>query len=134
VRRELLVVVAAVVVAVSAAMSVACGSSSSPTAADRPPTSGDGTPITGTERLGWTQAASSLDEARSYSYAVYVDGSRTLLNSPTCAAGATPSAYDCAAPLPRLAAGRHVLEVVAIDPRGAEGPRSQPLIVVMAAS
>jgi hypothetical protein len=75
--------------------------------------------------------ADSLDEANAYSYGMYVDGNRVLLSSPSCTAGTTGGSYDCSAGLPKLAAGQHVLELVAIDRSGNEGPRSARLVVTV---
>jgi hypothetical protein len=89
-----------------------------------------GTIITGTEKIGWIQPAANLAEARSYTYMLYVDSTKVRLENISCAAP-VPGGYDCSAPLPRMAAGRHVLQAVAVDAGGAEGPRSQALVVTV---
>jgi hypothetical protein len=87
-----------------------------------------GITITGTEKIAWTQPAASLAEARSYTYLVYLDGTKVSLETASCGP-VLAGGYDCSAPLPRMAPGRHVLEAVAVDPGGSEGPRSQSLVV-----
>ena len=119
----------ALIVSLCAACVVACGSpSSSPVA---PATEPGAMAISGSERLAWVQRADSVGQANAYAYGLYVDGNRALLSSPVCVAGGTSGFYECSAALPRLTAGQHVLELVAIDASGAEGPRSAPLVVII---
>jgi Glucose / Sorbosone dehydrogenase len=94
----------------------ACGKSSEPPdSSPQPPPSVDpGTRITGRERLGWDQELVAGTAADEYQFFVYVDGTRTALNSATCNPTAgSETAYVCTAPLPDLTDGRHTLEIVA---------------------
>ncbi len=62
-------------------------------------------------------------------FAVYVDGTRRVLEGVACAAGSAGN-LDCNAPLPSMTAGRHTLELAAFYTSGdsvIEGPRSPPL-------
>jgi hypothetical protein len=120
---------AAVIASLCIATAVACGSPASSPVAPQSETAA--TTISGSERLAWRQVADSLDEANAYSYGMYVDGNRVLLSSTICTAGTTAGRYDCSAGLPKLAAGQHVLELVAIDTGGNEGPRSARLVVTV---
>lgn len=129
-RRLRVVIATAMLVSVSASLVGACGSASSPSS---PSDGTTGTPITGSERIGWIQPAASLAHASSYSYKLYVDGNtRVSLGSPSC--GATSTTYECSAALPQLSSGRHLLELVAVDAGGVEGPRSETLVVVVTAA
>lgn len=118
----------AILVAVSATMA-GCGSGKSPTSADP---SGATTTITGSEQLGWTQAADAPDAA-AYTYLLYVDGTAVALTGVACARPAGGD-YSCMAPLPRLSTGRHVLELAAVNTAGTEGPRSPAIVVTVAGS
>src|SRR5688572_6109923 len=106
----------------------ACGGSDGDSPPSSPPPSGSGDTVTGRERFGWNQAGSQSD-ASVLQFAVYVDGTRRLLEGVVCAAGSSDT-IECSAPLPSMSAGRHTLELAAFYPSGAgviEGPRSTPL-------
>ncbi|HXH05138.1 MAG TPA: PQQ-dependent sugar dehydrogenase [Vicinamibacterales bacterium] len=111
-----------------------CGGDGEPPAAPAP--GGEaGETITGRERLGWTQPAGDASELAGLRFALYVDGSRVVLEDASCTA--VPSGSDgfpCSSPLPPLAPGAHVLELSAFLPGvsgGAESPKSAPLRVVV---
>ena len=90
--------------------------------------------MTGRERFGWTQASSPSD-ASILQFAVYVDGTRRVLDGVVCTAGSGGRNLDCNAPLPSMTAGRHSLELAAFYPSGGgtvEGPRSTPLQLTIA--
>jgi glucose/arabinose dehydrogenase len=114
---------------------VAAGCSDSPPASPAPP-GGGGETISGRERVGWIQPASSSTELATYQYAVYVNGARRVLDQASCGATATEGGFSCSAPLPPLSAGRQTLElaafIVAGDGTLVEGPRSAPLHVNVA--
>jgi hypothetical protein len=74
---------------------------------DPPPT---GQPITGKERLGWDQPAANVSELSSLNFAIYVDGTRSVLPGVSCTASA---GFACSAQLPALSPGNHTLEVAA---------------------
>jgi glucose/arabinose dehydrogenase len=96
-----------------------------------PPGQGEG--ITGNERIGWNQLASDSNELASIRYAIYVDGARSELNGVSCAATASAAGFACTAPLPRMSAGSHSLELASFtsDDELLESPRSAPLLVVV---
>jgi len=108
---------------------VGCSKSPEPPQ-QQPPT---GERITGSERIGWTQQATDSVELADFKYAVYVDGARSALADATC--GSTPSSagFDCSAPLPKMSAGSHSLEIAAYVDNGTilESPRSSPLLVIV---
>lgn len=116
------------------AVMLATGCSDSPPASPAPP-AGGGETISGSERVGWVQPASSATELAMYQYAIYVDGSRRLLDNSSCAATASAGGFACSAPLPALTPGRHTLElaafIVAEGGSVVEGPRSAPLHVTV---
>ncbi|HXH05027.1 MAG TPA: hypothetical protein VNI83_00395, partial [Vicinamibacterales bacterium] len=92
--------------------------------------------ITGSERLAWDQPAASTTELSQIRYALYIDGTRTVLSSAACATQVTASGYPCESPLPSMSTGSHVLElaafVIASDGRVLESARSAPLQVYVA--
>jgi glucose/arabinose dehydrogenase len=103
---------------------------------DDPPGSPDpgtgGERITGSERLGWTQAASSADELNRFSYVAYVDGNRVQLSSVQCAPSGT--AYQCSSRMPSMSPGSHTIELASFIVDGGatiEGPRSAALRVTL---
>ena len=103
--------------------------------ADPAPGGGAGETITGRERLGWTQTASDARELATLRFALYVNGSRVVLESASCTAGASgPDGFACSSPLPPLTPGAHVLELAAFVGSGTgivESLRSAPLRVVV---
>ncbi len=108
----------------------ACGGGSTPP----PPSPGGDGPdpgerVTGTERLGWFQTAPSRQELDGYQFGSYVDGQRVTMARATCN-GVDGQTYDCTAPLPQMAVGRHTLELVAVF-NGIESARSQPLTLTV---
>lgn len=125
----------AALVALSSALtcSARCGDPSPPPTPS--PSPGAGEPITGRERLGWTQRAQDAAELATFDYAIYVDGARQVLAGETCSADA--AAFACSAPLPPLTAGSHSIALaafIAIDGGILESPRSAPLQVTVAAA
>jgi glucose/arabinose dehydrogenase len=119
------------------AVMMATGCSDSPPASPAPP-AGGGETISGSERVGWVQPASSATELAMYQYAIYVDSIRRLLDNSACMATANAGGFACSAPLPALTPGRHTLELAAfiIADGGSvvEGPRSAPLHVTVVAT
>lgn len=70
------------------------------------------TPILGTERLKWGQAASDLTTAQGYSYRSIIDGAASsAVAGVTCAGSASP--FQCSAPVPMVTAGVHEIRLVA---------------------
>ena len=88
--------------------------------------------VTGSERIGWTQAASDVSH---YRFVLYVDGGAEPKDLPD--ARCTPSGpgkFDCEARLPKLAAGQHQVQVGAMSTVGkelVEGWKSDPFTVVV---
>src|SRR5262245_12307644 len=123
--------VAAVILA-SSLMS-ACGDSEPPA-----PDAGDSgnavVPISGRERIGWSQSAADAFQLALFQYVVYVDGARTLLSDVRCGSQATDGRFDCSAGLPPMTPGAHSLELATVvqELSGAvESERSAPLRVVV---
>lgn len=114
----------------------ACGDSRPPANPPNPPPSGVET-IRGNERLGWDQQAAGQAELATFSYAIYVDGTRSVLRDVTCTTTASAAGFPCSARLPSLTPGLHTLEVAAFLVAGGvtlESSRSTPLRVNVSAS
>jgi hypothetical protein len=117
---------ACAIVAVAVGACAGTGSSSG--------SSGEPQVLTGNERFGWDQLATSRDELTSFRYALYVDGTRVEASEVTC--GNTPSAagYPCTCRLPQMAPGPHTLQVAAFVSEGdvvKESSRSEPVRVTV---
>ena len=97
---------------------------------DVPPVS-----VKGTERLGWDQPATTVEELGLLHYVAYIDGqTRVPLAGASCNQEPGPSGFECSARLPALSRGRHALALAAVAHFGdaeLEGPRSTPLSVVV---
>jgi len=79
---------------------------------DSSSTPGDGVQqITGNERIGWQQSAATPEELATFRYNIYVDNVPTEMGGVSCA-GASDG-FSCSGQLPRMAAGRHALEITA---------------------
>ena len=80
---------------------------------DAPDTGGSGgvEQITGNERIGWQQAASTPAELSTFRYNIYVDNVRTEMQNVACGSDATSTGFSCSARLPSMTPGRHVLEI-----------------------
>ena len=113
-------------------VTTACGGKSDPPATS--PGTGTGGSITGNERLGWDQTASTTDELARLRYVIYVDGVRSELADATCGSTAGAAGYACSARLPAMTAGTHTLEVASYVDSGTiiESPKSSPLRVTVA--
>lgn len=94
-----------------ALVTAACGNGRPPTPS--PPGTGTGETITGSERLGWDQRASSAAELATFRYAIYLDGARSELQGATCAATTGTIGFACSGRLPTMAPGAHTLELAA---------------------
>jgi glucose/arabinose dehydrogenase len=106
----------------------ACGDSRP---SSNPPPS-DVPTIRGTERLGWDQAAATQAELQTFSYAIYVDGTRAVLPDASCSTAVTAAGFQCSARLPSMTPGQHTLELAAFVMTGGavtESPRSAPFRV-----
>jgi glucose/arabinose dehydrogenase len=115
------------------AMTLGTAACSGQAATTPPPANGDGSSpgspinVSGTERLGWNQTATDLNEASRLQYTIYVDDGPAPLTDATCQ-GSSP--FSCSARLPQLTAGAHRLEVTATA-SGLESPRSPSIYVVL---
>ena len=91
--------------------------------------------ISGTERLGWNQAAADAVELATIGYVIYVDGVRTELAAVTCASAATAASFSCSARLPPMSAGPHTLQLASFVNDGSilESARSGALRVTLVA-
>jgi hypothetical protein len=91
--------------------------------------------ISGTERLGWNQAAADAVELATIGYVIYVDGVRTELAGVTCASAATATGFPCSARLPPMSAGPHTLQLASFVNDGSilESARSGALRVTLVA-
>lgn len=102
-----------------------------------PPTPAPGTgvteTITGRERLGWDQPASTAAELATFRYAIYVDGTRFELTDVTCPPPPGPGGFACSGRLPTMSIGSHTLELAAFFDAGGivESPKSPPLRVIV---
>src|ERR1700741_5440329 len=65
-------------------------------------------------RLAWSQQGASLSSVQAYHFRLFVDGSPTDLAGASCSGPGAPADFDCSAPLPRLSAGRRMLELAAV--------------------
>ena len=99
---------------------------------DRPP-DGDVQRITGNERIGWLQSASSPAELAEIRFTIYVDNVPTELQSASCSPAQAAEGFACASRLPPLTPGRHTLEITSFRLTDAgerlESPRSPSLVV-----
>lgn len=115
-------------IVVALLVSAACGDSRPPS---NPPPS-DIQTIRGTERLGWDQSAATQAELQTFRYAMYVDGTRSVLSDATCGTAVTAAGFQCSARLPPMTPGQHTLEVAAFTTTSGvitESPRSAPIRV-----
>jgi hypothetical protein len=88
--------------------------------------------VRGNERIGWFQQADSAAALRDYRFSLYVDGNRNALNDASCSQSSGPQGYECSSALPRMSAGRHVLELTTThQATQQESGRSSSLVVVM---
>ena len=91
--------------------------------------------ITGSERLGWDQPASSAAELATFRYNMYIDGAAVELEGVQCNLSTGGSAYPCDVRLPPLSPGAHTLTLSAFvaGNTGLESSQSAPLQVFVVA-
>jgi len=88
----------------------ACGGGSPPPSTSDPP-SGNGERISGSERLGWNQSASTAAELATFRYAAYIDtNTRVELTDVSC--GPSGGAFACNSRMPNMSPGGHSIELV----------------------
>jgi glucose/arabinose dehydrogenase len=120
----------------------ACGggdgaSPSAPSTGSSPASpSGSAITVTGTEKIGWDQAASSAGDLAHYQYLGYVDDVPQVLTNAACATSAANGAFPCTASLPKMTVGSHQLELAVqeIDGSRRVGARSPVLQLNVVAS
>jgi glucose/arabinose dehydrogenase len=93
--------------------------------------------VTGSERVGWMQQASSAEELATFRYLVYVDDrSAVQFQGASCETPATAQGFACRAQLPSMSPGAHSLRLSAFIESGGqrfESPRSSALNVFFVA-
>ena len=98
-----------------------------------PPSNGDVQRITGNERIGWLQGASSAAELSEIRFLIYIDNAPTELEGAGCSPAQAADGFACASRLPPLTAGRHTLEIssykVSDGGERLESPRSASIVV-----
>ncbi len=97
------------------------------------PGGSDAGTISGSERIGWDQPASSTVELSTFRYELYVDGAPTSITGVSCGDTATAAGFACSGNLPALTPGQHTLELATIANNGGlfESARSAPLHVTV---
>ncbi len=104
------------VVAVLAVGLASCGGGTPPPSTSDP--GGTGERISGNERLGWNQAATSADQLATFRYAAYVDGSRVELADGACT-GPVGGTAPCSSRMPAMTPGAHTIELASFVVDGA---------------
>jgi glucose/arabinose dehydrogenase len=126
-----------------ALLGAACGGSDSsapaaPSTGSPPPTSsGSGITVTGTEKIGWDQAANAATDLTHYQYLGYVDDVPQVLTNVSCASTTSAAGtFPCSASLPKMSVGSHQLELAAqlIDGARTVSARSPALQLNVVAS
>ena len=109
-----------------------CGGKDAPPSPSPGGSTGD-VQLSGGERLGWSQQAANASELSTFQYAIYIDGTRSVLSGASCGATAASAGFDCTAPLPSLATGSHTIELAAFTGDGGvlESARSASLRVTL---
>ncbi|MGE3507308.1 MAG: sorbosone dehydrogenase family protein [Vicinamibacterales bacterium] len=97
------------------------------------PSRGDDEALTGNERIGWDQAAESLEELGALRYGLWVDGEGDFARDVTCSA-LIDGLASCSGALPTMSPGTHVLEMATVLPDGRQSARSTPLTVTVGGS
>ena len=87
--------------------------------------------VSGTQRLAWDQSVSDPSDIDTLQYALYVDGTRLQVLAASCDVSTSASTAPCAARLPTLPVGPHVLQLTAFraDQTDVESAPSAPLAV-----
>jgi glucose/arabinose dehydrogenase len=121
----------------AAAVILAACDSSEPTPPPTPdpgPVPPNAERISGNERLGWSQQASSGEELSTFRYLIYLDGAGADAQDVTCSATAGPAGFACTARMPPMSGGLHALTLSSyIDSGGSrlESPRSPAVSVFL---
>jgi hypothetical protein len=85
-----------------------------------PSTARSATPVrvTGTEKVGWDQAASDATRLAHYRFIMYIDDVPMDLAGAACNTASTNVMFPCSAALPKLSPGPHRLELAAEETDG----------------
>jgi len=121
-------------IVLTAIAGVSCGGSSPPPGSSDPGDTGER--ITGSERLGWNQAASDASELANFAYAAYVDGNRNVLSGVSCT-NAQGGSFQCSSRMPAMSPGSHTLELASFVTESGttvESERSSPFRVTLASA
>lgn len=111
---------------------IACGGNSPAPPSPSPGAgSGGATQITGSERLGWSQAAPTQGDLSALRFNIYVDGARQVMGNVSCGPLQANLTADCAGSLPALTTGAHSLTLSAVNSSGEESAQSAALQVVV---
>jgi glucose/arabinose dehydrogenase len=110
--------------AVLALLVSACGGDSQPAAPSS--SSGGGSSssssgvitVTGTEKIGWDQAAATSGQLSGYQYLGFVDNIPQVLANASCGSTASNGTFPCTASLPAMSAGAHTLQLAAQETGG----------------
>lgn len=110
-----------------------------PIPAPAPPPQSPEVTVTGDERIGWSQMIASGASIGDYRFFIYIDGRGSSLSGVQCEQKPDADGYPCAARLPPLTDGRHMLNISAVrhtsgPDEDVESPRSVRLIVVKGAA
>jgi glucose/arabinose dehydrogenase len=104
----------------------ACGGDSQPSA---PSSSSGGSSgvvnVTGTEKIGWDQAATTSGQLSGYQYLGFVDNVPQVLANVSCGSASASGTFPCTSSLPAMSAGTHTLQLAAQETGGAQ--RISPL-------
>jgi glucose/arabinose dehydrogenase len=97
----------------------ACGGDSQPAAPSSSSSGGSSSSgvinVTGTEKIGWDQAATSANQLSGYQYLGFVDNVAQVLANASCGSTSTNGTFPCTASLPGMSAGMHTLQLAALD-------------------
>lgn len=75
--------------------------------------------VTGTERIGWSQVASSAEDLARYRFVTFVDGIAQGTSGAVCQTPSDGVVFECSANLPSMSEGTHAVQLaVALDGDG----------------
>jgi glucose/arabinose dehydrogenase len=112
----------------------ACGGTGAGPAGSPNNGSGGGTVIDASTRIAWDQQAESPAELATFHFVMYANGSRQDLPQASCSPPAGSAGFPCAAQLPSLPPGQHLIEIACYVTIGGvvfESPRSAPVVVTV---
>lgn len=107
----------------------ACGGDSQPATAPSSSSSGSSSSgssssgvinVSGTEKIGWDQTATSASQLSAYQYLGFVDNVPQVLANAACGSTSTNGTFPCTASLPAMSTGMHTLQLAAQETTGAQ--------------